>query len=56
MKRRYLFDTNAMSDLIFHRRGIYERTIEIQKQGKLGTVQNPVAVLPNKTTKNLVLA
>ena len=38
MKRRYLFDTNAMSDLIFHRRGIYERTIDVQKQGgKIGT-------------------
>jgi tRNA(fMet)-specific endonuclease VapC len=36
--RRYLLDTNAMGDLINHRRGVDERATEVRKGGgRLGT-------------------
>jgi tRNA(fMet)-specific endonuclease VapC len=38
MSRRYLLDTNAVSDLIYRRRGVYERAMAAVKSGaKIGT-------------------
>jgi tRNA(fMet)-specific endonuclease VapC len=38
MSRRYLLDSNAVSDLIYRRRGVYERAMIAQKSGaKIGT-------------------
>ena len=38
MSRRYLLDTNAVSDLIYRRKGVHERAVDVRKKGaKIGT-------------------
>ena len=38
MKRRYILDSNALADLIYRRRGVYQRATTEQKRGaKIGS-------------------